>query len=99
MSSPCLSPLAFLALLLSGSLYAQEDDVADIASRDLRAGKDENKRYFLIGPHKDSKTPNEGYGLIVVLPGGDGGADFHAFVKRIYKYAVPESMWSPNRWR
>jgi predicted esterase len=89
--SPCLSSLAFFALLLSGPLYAQEDDVADIASQDLRAGKDDNKRYFLIGPHKDGKRPDEGYGLIVVLPGGDGGADFHAFVKRIYKYAVPET--------
>ena len=26
----------------------------------------------------------------MVLPGGDGSADFHPFVKRIFKNAVPE---------
>lgn len=83
------------AALLAGLIAvpcrsAQEDDVADVPSQDLRAGKDEKKRYFLIGPAKDSKPPKQGYGLLVVLPGGPGTADFHPFVKRIYKYAVPE---------
>ncbi len=68
----------------------QDDDVADIPSRDLRAGKDRNKRYFLIGPAKDGKPPERGYRLLVVLPGGPGSAAFHPFVKRIYKHAVPE---------
>jgi RNA polymerase sigma factor (sigma-70 family) len=67
----------------------EEDDVADVHSEDLRAGKDENKRYFLIGPAKGARRPKAGYGLIVVLPGGPGSADFHPFVKRIYKYAIP----------
>jgi predicted esterase len=75
--------------LLTGRLVAQED-VADITSRDLRAGKDEQKRYFLIEPPKAAKPPTKGYGLLVVLPGGDGSAEFHPFVKRIYKHAVPE---------
>jgi predicted esterase len=78
-----------VSLLTAGRLAAQ-DDVADIASQDLRAGKDEHKRYFLVGPHTGVKTPEKGYGLLVVLPGGDGSADFHPFVKRIYKNAVPE---------
>ncbi len=69
---------------------AAQDDVADIVSQDLRAGKDEHKRYFLIQPAKDSKPPAKGYGLLMVLPGGDGSADFHPFVKRIYKNAVPD---------
>jgi uncharacterized protein (TIGR03067 family) len=67
----------------------EEDDVADVPSQDLRAGKDENKRYFLIGPGKDARRPKEGYRLVVILPGGPGSADFHPFVKRIYKYALP----------
>ena len=79
------------ASLLSGLRLAAQEDVADINSQDLRAGSDENKRYFLVGPQKGVRTPNKGYGLLVVLPGGNGGADFHPFVKRIYKYAVPEA--------
>jgi predicted esterase len=76
--------------LLTGRWLTAQDDVADVASRDLRAGKDENKRYFLIEPAKGVKAPKKGYGLLVVLPGGAGDADFHPFVKRIYKNAVPE---------
>jgi predicted esterase len=89
-------PLRYLAVasllvsLLPCQRLAAQDDVADIASQDLRAGKDENKRYFLVGPHKDATAPKNGYGLLVVLPGGDGSADFHPFVKRIYKNSVPE---------
>jgi predicted esterase len=81
--------IACLFLALPAGLAAQ-DDVADIPSQDLRAGKDEKKRYFLIGPSKGAKAPEGGYGLVVVLTGGDGSADFHPFVKRIYKHAIPE---------
>lgn len=81
--------VAFLASLVSGRLAAQ-DDVADVTSQDLRAGKDENKRYFLIEPVRGTAAPKQGLGLVVLLPGGDGSADFHPFVKRIYKNAVPE---------
>ncbi len=68
----------------------QAEDVADVPSQDLRAGGDKDKRYFLIGPKKDAKEPGGGYNLLVVLPGGDGSADFHPFVKRIFKYALGE---------
>jgi predicted esterase len=73
----------------SGWRLIAQEDVADVTSQDLRADKDENKRYFLIGPRK-GVTPKKGYGLLVVLPGGEGSADFHLFVKRIYKNAVPQ---------
>jgi predicted esterase len=82
-----------LVSLLAGWRLAAQDDVADIDSQDLRAGKDEHKRYFLIEPPKTVKAPKNGYGLLVVLPGGDGSADFHPFVKRIYKNAVPEGYF------
>jgi predicted esterase len=59
-------------------------DVADVPAQDLRAGGDEKKRYFLIGS-RDAKPPAAGYGLLIVLPGGDGSADFQPFVRRIYK--------------
>ena len=86
-----VSATMFGCCLFGGAALLAQDDVADIASQDLRAGKDENKRYFLIGPHQGIKEPKEGFGLIVVMPGGPGTADFHPFVKRIFKQAVPES--------
>lgn len=69
------------------SLHPQ-DDVADVKSQELEAGKDPNKKYFLITPAK--AAPAEGYGLILILPGGDGGAAFHPFVKRMFKNAIPD---------
>jgi predicted esterase len=68
----------------------QEDDVADVPSQNLKAGGDAKKRYFLIGPKKGTAAPEAGHGLIIVMPGGPGSAEFHPFVKRIFKYAVPD---------
>jgi predicted esterase len=87
--------LALIALLIatSPSFSADVDplaDVADIPSQELQAAGDANKRYFLIGPKKNTKLPAEGYGLFVILPGGDGSADFHPFVKRIYKNSLAD---------
>src|SRR5262245_10628699 len=82
--------LAAFALLCACAPCAAQDDVKDVPSQDLRAGKDEKKQYFLIGPMKDAKTPAAGFGLVVVMPGGPGSADFHPFVKRIYKNALPD---------
>jgi predicted esterase len=58
--------------------------------KDLRAGGDKNKRYFLFGPEKGAKAPAAGYGLVVVLPGGEGGADFRPFVGDISQKALPK---------
>lgn len=66
-------------------------DVADVPAEELQAGGDPNKRYFLIGPADADQAPADGYKLLFVLPGGDGSADFHPFVKRIYKHALNES--------
>ena len=52
---------------------AAQDDVIDVASVERRAGLDENKRYFLIGTRQGDAAPDNGYGLLIVLPGGDGG--------------------------
>ncbi len=58
--------------------------------QEQRAGGDEQKRYFLIGPAAPAKAPPEGYGLVVILPGGDGSADFQPFVKQIWEKAIGE---------
>ena len=76
-----------VALTLAPGARADEDKVP---SEKRTAGGDEKKEYYLIGAEKDRKVPKDGFGLVVILPGGDGSADFHPFVKRIYKNAVPE---------
>lgn len=81
--------LAALPLL---ALAAPQDDVADIPSEERQADKDPNKKYFLIGPLAEKKAPENGWGLILVLPGGNGGAAFNPFVRRIYKNAVPDGF-------
>jgi predicted esterase len=107
MSRTSIRWLIGLGLALPSLAYAQEaDDVADVPSSELQAGGKEKQRYFLIGPATDAKLPKEGYGLMVILPGGDGSADFHPFVKRIYKHAVPPGYlavqlvavrWTPDQ--
>ena len=87
----------------------QEDplaDVADIPSQEVAAAGDSHKRYMLIGPKKNAKPPAEGFGLVVIMPGGDGSAAFHPFVKRMYKNALSDQFlaaqpvafkWSPDQ--
>jgi predicted esterase len=77
---------AILVLGWVGPVSAQPD-VADIPSQQLSVAGDPNLSYFLIGPVA-KETPPDGFGLVVVLPGGDGKADFLPFVKRVYKYAL-----------
>jgi len=43
----------------------------------------------LIGPAAGTTAvPAEGYRLLILLPGGDGSAEFHWFAQRIAKYAL-----------
>ena len=62
-------------------------DIASVPALDVRIGDDPMKRYFLIG--LPTNAPATGpYRLLLVLPGGDGSADFTPFVRRIYKNAL-----------
>src|ERR1700678_3466948 len=81
----CVS--AFLLTLGPGGLMAQTEDVADVPANEQRVGGDENKRYLLI--QREEAAPERGYGLVVVLPGGDGSDNFSPFVRRILKNALP----------
>ena len=66
----------------------------------------DKKRYFQIGPSKTAKQPADGWKLLLILPGGDGSAEFHPFCRRIHKNALPDGYvvaqlvapkWSNNR--
>ena len=79
-----------LALPVAGSAHLFQDDVADVPLRDLRAGEVEQMRYFLIGAEAEAKAPKGGFRLLLVMPGGNGGADFKTFVQRIWKHVLDE---------
>jgi RNA polymerase sigma factor (sigma-70 family) len=64
-------------------------DVADVPLQERTAANDPRKRYLLIGPSGAPAAPESGYRLLVVLPGGDGGAGFQTFARRIARNALP----------
>ena len=45
-------------------------------------------RYLLIPPSDSVARPKAGYPLLLVLPGGDGSADFHPFIRRVHEHAL-----------
>lgn len=85
-----IATVGFGIMFASLPHVAAQDDVADVPSKDVRIGKNDKKQYFLIGPAKNATPPKGGIGLVLVLPGGDGSAEFNPFVRRIWKNALPE---------
>lgn len=92
-------------LLVAVSIGAAQEDIADVPSDKRTVGGDEHKSYFLIPPAA-KEAPTKGFGLLVILPGGDGGEDFHPFIKRIRKHAAPDDFvvaqpiavkWTPEQ--
>jgi predicted peptidase len=51
-------------------------------------GGDEKMRYLLHVPDKDAQEPADGWRVLVVMPGGDGSADFAPFVGRVRQNAL-----------
>ncbi len=79
---------------------------AGVVSEEHKVAGNDRQRYFLIGSKDTRKAGAEGFGLILVLPGGDGGDGFHPFVKRIHENAVPKGYltvqlvsvhWNPDQ--
>jgi predicted esterase len=69
-----------LLTVLSCTAPLQDDPPAPA---DVRIGGDEHKRYLVHGGGKDEKAPPAGWKVLVVMPGGEGNADFAPFVGRI----------------
>jgi predicted esterase len=79
------------ALLVAGfSLcgFAQEE-VEGVRAKEFSLDPAELK-YYLIGADGKLTTPEHGYKLLIVIPGGDGGEDFQPFIKNIYKNVLDE---------
>jgi len=84
------------------------DDVADVHLEERTAGDDPRKRYLLIGPGAGTAVPEDGYRLLILLPGGDGSAEFRWFAQRIAKNALPSGYlvaelvavsWTPEQFQ
>lgn len=69
---------------------AKEREDEDLPTQDLKAGGDARMRYFVHGPKKGAKQPRDGWRLLYVLPGGDGGEGFKGFVKNIRRQALSD---------
>jgi beta-lactamase regulating signal transducer with metallopeptidase domain/predicted esterase len=65
-------------------------DIQDVPVAEMRAEGDRDKLYLLIGAGANAVAPTSGYRLLLVLPGGDGSAEFQYFVRRIRKHALSE---------
>jgi predicted esterase len=70
---------------------SEKDAVVEIPSkspttpdREVLAGGDASKKMFVTGPKAGDIEPATGYGLVVVLPGGDGGEGFQEWVRERY---------------
>ncbi len=70
-----------LTTLLVGGALADDS----VSSKEMKIGGDDKKTYFLIGAEQAKKDPKDGLGLLVILPGGNGGKGFESFCKAIYK--------------
>lgn len=63
-------------------------DIRDVPAQERKVGGDAQKQYFLIG--NTEKAPVGGFPLLIVLPGGDGSANFRPFLQRVYKNALKQ---------
>lgn len=78
--------IVVVCLLIAVARAHAQDDVADVPSERIQLG--EKQVYFLVGDVKGEKARP----LLLMLPGGDGSEEFNAFVKRIWKNALPKEF-------
>ena len=77
--------LVLAALVLAAPLRAQSDEPKPT---ECQIGDDAHQRYLLHGLTEGAKAPAQGWRLLVVMPGGDGSAEFAPFVGRIRENAL-----------
>ncbi len=76
-----------------GLRAGQENSTTDVvSSMKCQVRKDNQRTFFLMSPQSVQKVPEKGYGLVLILPGGDGSADFQPFLKRVYAQSVPRGF-------
>jgi predicted esterase len=80
-----MTMIATMVFTLVTSVAARDDAPAPV---DVKIGGEERKRYLLHGGGQDAKAVAGGWKVLVVMPGGDGSAEFAPFVGRIRENAL-----------
>lgn len=82
------------------------DEVPGVRSEERTIGGDPQQRYVLIQTDPPVQPPAEGYGLVLVIPGGDGSTSSLGFAKRVFKASLSDRYvvaylvaprWSPDQ--
>ena len=63
--------------------FASDTPAALAAVEERKAGGDEMKRYFVIRHQVATNEMPRAFGLLLILPGGAGGADFLPFCTNV----------------
>jgi len=69
---------------------APAEQGGETIEQSLLAGGDPMKRYFLYGPK--ATPPEDPRPLLLIMPGGDGSAEFKPFITNIWRQTAPEDM-------
>jgi predicted esterase len=85
-----LSTLVLVVLAANPIRSSTSIAADDPKPEDIRIANDAKKRYFLHAPPKESKEASSGWRVLVVMPGGDGSAEFAPFVGSIRAKALGE---------
>ncbi|TVQ54426.1 MAG: hypothetical protein EA377_05545, partial [Phycisphaerales bacterium] len=94
----------FCMMLLIAALAApsspaatHDDDAIDQDQKSAHGEKlhvaagHEQMRYLQHGPGEDVEPPDDGFKLLLVLPGGDGGGDFAPFLSRVHSHSLDDT--------
>lgn len=78
----------FIFVVFSHAALGQ-NDVKDIESVKKTVRPHAELQYFMM-QRAGEAAPKGGYKVMMILPGGNGSAQFEPFVQRIMKYALPK---------
>ncbi len=78
---------AFIVFFLMVNISHAQNDIADIPSKKHQL---KNKLVFHVIGDESKEAPENGFKLLIVLPGGDGSKAFTPFIKRIYQNCLDE---------
>jgi hypothetical protein len=111
----CTAVLLLNTLIALQAMYptaeAEEFDprlvlqVTDDALKPRFAGGDEQKRYYLM-PSGDAAVTDRPLGLVIYMPGGDGGEEYRGFGRHSARFALPNGyllaqliapLWYPEQ--
>jgi len=66
----------------------KDAEFGGIPATEHHANGDTKMKYFQIGPRTDTQVPENGWKVLLILPGGAGDEDFKAFCRRIHQNAL-----------